>query len=303
MFCIYILCIGKIVRKHGFSFHIYADDTQIYVGVKPDAAASVLVRLEKCLEEIRAWMCVHKLKLNDDKTEFMMISTKSKLKKMGELSLHMGATAVPAAESARNLGVIIDKVMDMDAQVTAICKSAYFQLHNIGAIRRYLTPEVTAQLIHAFVTSRLDYCNALLYGITDECLRKLKRVQNTAARIITLSRKYDHITPILKMLHWLPIHLRIEFKILLLTYKALHGLAPVYLSELLVIQVQERSLRSANKECRLVVQTVQTNPKTGDKAFSVTAPKLWNQLPLDIRNAKSVDCFKRKLKTYYFTMF
>ena len=152
------------------------------------------------------------------------------------------------------------------------------------------------------MTSRLDYCNALLYGITDECLRKLKRVQNTAARIITLSRKYDHITPILKMLHWLPIHLRIEFKILLLTYKALHGLAPVYLSELLVIQVQERSLLSANKECRLVVQTVQTNPKTGDKAFSVTAPKLWNQLPLDIRNAKSVDCFKghttKNQKTY-----
>ena len=156
LFCIYILHIGKIIRKHGFTFHIYADDTQVYIGFKPDDAVSVLERLEKCVEEIRVWMYHHKLKLNNDKPECMIISTKNKVKMIGDMAFHIGASDIPTAKSARNLGVMMESVMNMDVQVTAICKAGYYQLHNIGAIRRYLTTDVTAQLICAFVTSRLN---------------------------------------------------------------------------------------------------------------------------------------------------
>jgi hypothetical protein len=186
-------------------------------------------------------------------------------------------------------------------QVTAVCKSAYYQLHNIGSIRKYLSRDVAAQLIHSFVTSRLDYCNSLLYGISDKSLKRLRKVQNTAARIVTLSRKYDHITPVLKTLHWLPVHLRIDFKILLLKYKVVNGVAPAYLCELLVPYVPARSLRSSSVILLVVPKTRTTT--YGDRSFSAVAPKLWNGLPDVIRTADSVQSFKRLLKTHLFVQF
>ena len=118
----------------------------------------------------------------------------------------------------------------------------------IGAIRKYLTNETAAQIIHSFVTSKLDYCNSLLYGLPQNSLERLKKVQNTAVRIITTCRIQDNITPHLKSLHWLPIHLRIDFKINLLTFKSLNGLAPDYLRELLQYRKTVKSLRSETKK-------------------------------------------------------
>ena len=123
-------------------------------------------------------------------------------------------------------------------------KSSFFHLRNISKIRKYLTKESLKVLIHAFVTSKLDYCNSLLYGLPKSLLRKLQSVQNSAARIITLSRKYDHITPVLTQLHWLPVH----FRILLLVYKCLNGMCPIYLANLLHYKKSKRSLRSVSNE-------------------------------------------------------
>ena len=117
-------------------------------------------------------------------------------------------------------------------------------------------------------------------------------------RVITLTKKYDHITPVLKELHWLPVRKRIEFKILLLAYKCLHGTAPSYLRELLKEYVPPRTLRSTSKN---LLCEPRNNMKTyGDRSFSACAPKLWNQLPDNIRAAGSVAIFKRQLKTHLF---
>ena len=175
------------------------------------------------------------------------------------------------------------------------------QLRNIGAIRQYLSDESASHVVHAFVTSRLDYCNALLGGISKTILARLKRVQNHAARIVTLSRKHKHITLVLKMLHWLPVNLRIEYKILLLTYKILHGAAPAYLTDLVNIYTPTRSLRSAEEELLVVPRSRTTH--YGDRAFSILAPKLWNNLPHNIKEASSVPTFKKRLKTYLFQKF
>ena len=129
--------------------------------------------------------------------------------------------------------------------VKQVCKCFFFHLRNISM-------ECVEILVHAFVTSKLDYCNSLLYGLPKCFLQKLQYVQNSAARLVTLTRKYDHITPTLIELHWLSVHYRIVFKFLLLTYKSLNGLYPVYLSSLLNLRRFTRCLRSVSNELFLV---------------------------------------------------
>ncbi len=149
--------------------------------------------------------------------------------------------------------------------------------------------------VGTFDNTRLDYCNALLGGCPASSINKLQIVQNAAARVLTRSRKYDHITPILQSLHWLPIKYRISYKILLLAYKALNGLAPAYLTSLLSRYNPSRSLRSQNSGL-LVVPRIAKSTK-GGRAFSYLAPKLWNSLPDNIRGSDTLSLFKSRLKT------
>ena len=146
-----------------------------------------------------------------------------------------------------------------------MCKASHFHLRNISKIRKFLSKESTEILIHAFVSSKLDHCNSLLYGLLAYQLAKLQVLQNTAARVVSLTRKYDHITPVLESLHCLPVKFRIVFKVLLLVYKALNGMVPPYLSDTLCYRSYSRSLRSASQKLLVVHRT---NMKTyGDRAF------------------------------------
>ena len=176
----------------------------------------------------------------------------------------------------------------------------YNGIFKIGKIRKLLDWPTTAKLTHIFVSSHLDYCNSIFSGLPHSYLLPLQRIQNTAARLVyTLSRKSEHITPILRSLHLLPIHHRITFKVLLLTYKILHGQAPKYLSDLISLRCSNslRPLRSSTLQLTLGPHTI---TRYGDRAFSVIALILWNKLPAHIHNTHSLDQFKTLLKTHLF---
>ena len=179
----------------------------------------------------------------------------------------------------------------------------FFSLHRLSKIRPLLNQSATEKLVHAFVTSRLDYCNSILYGCPESQLKKLQSIQNSAARLVTRTRKRECITPILYNLHWLPIKYRIIFKLLLIVYKILANQAPLYLTDFIEVYVPGRAdLRSANSDLFLLKRqdTRLTNKTYGWRAFNVCAPLLWNELPLFLRQSENINIFKRNLKTHLF---
>ena len=297
LFTVYTLPLGDIIRKYDLKFHFYADDTQLYFSFKPSDSILGKEKMETCIQAIRKWMAHNFLKLNDEKTEILVMQ--SKYGQTPDLySLTFGNVEVNACKTARNIGVVFDSTLTMEKHVKNITQSAFMHLKNIWRVRRYLNQKSAETIVHAFITSRLDYCNGLLYGLPKYMIKRLQYVQNAAAKVVTSMGKFEHVTPILRDLHWLPVATRIEYKIILITYKALHGMAPKYLRDTLVKCRKPRLLR-VNDQYKLV------EPKTrlityGDRAFSAAAPRLYNRLPVDLRKCESYELFKQKLKTYLF---
>jgi len=298
-FTCYSAPIGKICREHNIDYHLYADDTQLYLSFSLSDQNSATQKIEICVKAIKLWMNDNFLKLNDSKTELLLLSSPYQAKFMKlPPTITIGSHQIDTSKTARNIGAIFDQHMHMIAHVNSICRSCYVHVRNIGKIRPYLTRDATEKLIHAFITSRLDNLNSLLIGLPDYLLQRLQKIQNNAARIVTRSRKYDRMTPTLITLHWLPIKYRIKYKILLLTFKCLHNLAPRYLSDLLTHYHPVRTLRSG--EQNLLLEQTSHTVRYGERTFKYCAPKLWNALPQHMREYIVLDHFKTNLKTFLF---
>ena len=267
---------------------------------KPEEEAQSFNQFEHCLDDIRNWMAANSLKLNDEKSELLLLGTQRNLSKLTRDSIKIGDSVICKSNTVRNIGAMFDPQLNMKCQVTLTSKSAWHRLYQIGKIRQYLTQDQTKSAIHAYVTSKIDQNNSLLIGTPDILTNKLQKVQNAAAKIIYKSKKFDHCTNLLKELHWLPISHRITFKILLICFKTLNNEGPAYLRNLLHISKPARTLRSSSDSLLLVIP--KSKLKTcGDRCFSIIAPRLWNGLPLSIRQSTSTEAFKRLLKTFLFT--
>ena len=242
-----------------------------------------------------------KLKLNIEKTEALNIQSGRHITHGSSSKLIMNGKEIKIDEKIRSLGVILDNKLTMAQQISQVKKKAMFNLINISRISNFIDRNSRLKLVHGLVFSQLDFCNMLYYGLPNKDLHQLQMIINNASRIITGMPRYsrERITPVNISLHFLPIKARIHYKICLLTFKALNHGEPRYLAELLAQETPQRALRSA---CNTRLQEpIIASTAYSDRCFKYCAPRLYNALSTDLKNAPNVEIFKKKLKTELFT--
>ena len=201
LYTLYTAPLGKIIRKYDLNYHFYADDTQLYLSIEPANVNDLIFSLEQCIEDVKTWMHVNKLKLNDDKTEAVLINPKKY--NIENDHILIGEEKVEFANTAKNLGVFIDNNLNMNCHVTNISKAIYLEIRKLKQMSKFVSESSLKTLASSFILSRLDYCNALFKNMNNYQFDKLQKLQNFAAKVVTGKSLYDHVTPCLIDLHWL----------------------------------------------------------------------------------------------------
>ena len=295
LFNIYVRSLYNTVQALKFAVHGFADDHQICKPFSPEKQHGILAcELPRCFQEITNWMNKHYLQLNPGKTEVIVFGTPSVLHKIKIHGTFINPSiCIRFVSSVKNLGIYLDSGITFCNQVKNLKQSCFHKLRNIAKMKSFLTIKQMTILTQALVVSALDYCNALYYGIDTVFINQLQVCQNRACRVIFGLKKRDSVTQHLQSLHWLRIRERVDFKVLLLVYKCLNGLAPEYLAELL----QYNNL--SGSRCPTLKSSV-TATHRGARAFQASAPLLWNSLPVELRQSPNVNNFKCTLKTFLF---
>lgn len=291
LFCIYTVGLSHILFSHGVQFKLFADDTQMYFVLNSISEAEE--RISAVMSEVGRWMECKQLKLNQAKTECLVVGRHVD-------RLQVNGMDLMVSKSVKNLGVVLDYDMSFKTQIVRMVRVINYHLKNISFVRKYLSDDQILLLIHNHVISRIDYCNSLFYGISNYLLKKLQVLINRSVRIVKGLSRRERITPHLIDLHWLPIKGRIEFKRCVLVYQALKFGKPKYIRDLLCRFHSDANvvLRHANDECRLEEPRFST--EVGRNAFSRSAPRLYNKLPSSIKSSENIGIFKKRLKTYLF---
>ena len=298
----YIKPLSAIIDSHSIIQHSFADDLQSQMSAPPDRISELLHSIQSFISDVKAWATENMLKLNYNKTELMLITSK-RTKHLHNLptSTTTGNAQTPFKQSVMNLGLTLDCHLTMNAHVTNIARTCYSEQHRMASIRRFLTNTATATLVSAFVLSRIDCCNSLLFGSTHDVTSHLQWIQNYAARIILHLPKSSSITIHLKSLHWLPVKVRSTYKIACLCYHCHSTTAPSYVADMLHKKPSHSSNTcSSSYTMPLLNRPAHSKATLGDRSFSFVSSSVWNTIPNDVRCAPSLSLFKSRLKTYLF---
>ena len=282
LFSTYLSPISRIISSFGLSYHIYADDITILLSFSNPLSS--FSALNDCTQALSDWLMSNGLLLNPAKSDVMWSGTRSQLQTTSGFNpnLQIAGTPIKPSKSIKIVGVTFDEQLNFSQHVSEVCRVANFHLRALRHIRRYLDTPTANMLAVNIIGARMDYCNSLFTGMSNYDLLRMQRVQNRAARIVSNTKGVHTMasTSLLRELHWLPVANRVDYKVALLTFKALTCHQPDYLHSLLLPYQPARSLRSSSGHLLTVPPTISV---LASKAFSSYAPRLWNRLPQSIR--------------------
>lgn len=294
LFNIYIRSLFDVIKVCGFSTSGYADDNNAHQSFALHFQYDLVnVQLPNLMSQIKHWMDEHFLKINPDKTEIIAFLPENMRSKPTINGAFLEGECIRFSNVVKNLGFNLDRFLDMDYHVNLTVSLCYKLLSDVARVRHLLSDSDTESLVHSIVSSRLDYCNSVLFGINKCLVQKYQNVQNYAARIISKRKKCQSVRDVLEKLHWLPVERRIIFKLLTFTFKILNGMAPECLNSLI-------SIKNADL---FLLNNVYLDSYYGRRSFKYTSPRFWNALPFNIRSSNTLDSFKRLTKHHLFNNF
>ena len=298
LFSIYINDLPKIPRS--CSTDCYVDDTKLYMCFPVQDYQSAITEINNDLIKIRNWCCDNLLLLNPDKTELIVYGSRQLLSKLPDFQLTLLGKKLIPAQTVKDLGVTFDRNLNFNEHILKTVSSCMSGLGQISRVKYVLKKELLVTVINSLVFSRLYYCSVVWSNTTDRNIRKLQGIQNFAARIISGTRKYDHITPVLKELRWIPVKLQLYYREAIMAFKCMTGTAPSYLSSQFVSRGSV-SGRVTRQSTQLNIPLLKT--ASGHRTFYFRIVKLWNDLCPELKLSMTIRDFKRKLKTLLFEQF
>ena len=241
--------------------------------------------------------------MNEGKTEIIIIRGNLRNDLRADFGmLNFENTQLGPCEFAKNLGVVLDSPLSFRPQIDSVVKTCNFHIRNLYLIRNFINRNNLLSLVHSLIVSKIDYCNSLLVGLPKVTLKKVQSILNRAARLIYSLPPQVPTTPFLTKLHWLPVKARVEFKICLITFRALKFNQPLYIREFLRLPPVESvmSLRSSDDPYHLHVPRTVGESNFANCSFSYVAPRLYDKLPPSLKQVESVDTFKKQLRSFFF---
>ena len=232
LFIIYIADLASIVAEHGLSLHQYADDSQIYGSCRSDATSLFSTTVSQCLDSIASWTHSNRLQLNTDKTDVMWCASTHRLPQLPSHPLSVPGALVCPVNAVRDLGVFINNDLRAAIHVRRTVSRCFAALRQLRHLRRYVTDDCFHSLVVSLVQSRLGYGNFIQVGLPVYLQRHIQSVLNAAARLVFRLRRHDHVTDALATLNWLHLPQRVDFKLAVMAFRVLLGLAPPYLNQL-----------------------------------------------------------------------
>lgn len=299
LFCIYLNDLPSAPRVS--HLESYVDDSKVFMSFPIKDIVTAKKSIEDDLHRVATWCSQNQLLINPDKTKFLLVGTRQLLQRLdSDMTLSFLGKEIKRSLAAKDLGVIIDTHLSYDAHVSSTVSSCMAKLGQINRVRKCFPSDTLQLIISALVLSKLFYCSTVWSNTSANNIRKLQALQNFACRIITDTKKYEHITPALKQLGWLPVKEELLYRESVMTYKCVNGMAPQYLCNKLINRshVHDRNTRN-----RALLQIPLHRTTSGQRSFRYRAVTIWNNLESSLKQVISIHSFKKNMKKQMFNEF